>query len=95
MPKRKTRREGDEVLTPKRLKSFWERVAKGTTEECWIWKGSLGRKGYGRFTMGLWAELAHRISYRIKHGSIPHDLFVCHTCDNPAVRESCTSLRRD
>lgn len=42
------------------------------------------RGGYGQF----WSEgrnhIASRWAYARKHGPVPADLVVCHTCDNPA-----------
>ena len=64
---------------------FWARVQK--TESCWLWKGSLGRHGYGSLGVkvdGRWiAERAHRLSYRLFRGDIPTGMMVCHTCDVP------------
>jgi hypothetical protein len=44
----------------------------------------LNKAGYGRLSsVSSRYELAHRLSYKLFIGSIPKDLFVCHTCDNP------------
>lgn len=56
------------------------------TPECWIWKGpSMAKSGYGVFNN----TYAHRESWRIFVGPIPHGKWVLHTCDNPrCVRPS-------
>lgn len=51
---------------------------------CWEWISSKNRKGYGKFWLKTKPYYAHRISYLIYRGSLPYDLFVCHTCDNPS-----------
>lgn len=47
-------------------------------DACWPWKGKTV-EGYG-----YWAgEGAHRIAYRLKHGSISEGAVIRHECDNP------------
>lgn len=51
---------------------------------CWLWLGAHDSKGYGRIakrTYGM--SLAHRYAF-IASGNQETDLFICHTCDNPA-----------
>ena len=62
---------------------FWAKVKK--TKQCWIWTGSRGNRGYGRFRMDkddYWN--AHRVTWAITFGPIPDGLQVLHHCDNPA-----------
>lgn len=53
------------------------------TEACWLWTGTLDRRGYGR----IWRignhtrDRAHRVSWEIHRGPIPEGSFVLHTCD--------------
>jgi hypothetical protein len=58
------------------VKNFWSKVEK--TPACWIWKGHVSGKGYGR----LGNQLAHRISYKLHFGSIPSGLCIDHICRN-------------
>lgn len=65
---------------------YYEKVVKGTTpDECWGWRGSRTRCGYGRLSTSRERKgtLAHRVSYELHIGDIPSGLFVCHHCDNP------------
>ena len=64
---------------------FWSRVRKG--EGCWLWRGG-GGHSYGRLAADEGGHdgplvYAHRLAYKLHHGSIPDDLFVLHRCDNP------------
>lgn len=70
-------------LTELELANFWEKVDKSPNEKgCWNWTGSRRRgAGYGGFWVGGKQWGAHRISYIIKHGSIPFKLCVLHNCD--------------
>ena len=64
---------------------FWPKVRK--TSSCWIWIGRLTDRGYGligRGRQGLYQLRAHRGSWQLHYGAIPHGLYVCHTCDNRA-----------
>jgi hypothetical protein len=58
---------------------------KGLENECWNWKKSKNKKGYGQFGIGHGTCYpAHRISYELYIGKIPRNMLVCHSCDNPS-----------
>jgi hypothetical protein len=59
---------------------FWSKV--DTSGECWFWRGGVGKKGYGNFSVDGKTVSAHRAAYVIQHGKEPEN-DVCHTCDNP------------
>lgn len=63
------------------VERFWRAVDK--TGACWNWTGSVNTWGYGqiRDEDGKYTT-AHRISYRLAHGSIPPGQSVLHRCDN-------------
>lgn len=55
------------------------------TDECWIWMGAVNRRGYGKLCFQKNnTDTAHRVSYKLFNGPIENDLYVCHSCDNPA-----------
>lgn len=62
---------------------FWARVQ--TTDDCWLWTGTLDGPGYGRVILHrtLKPKGAHRVSWELHNGPVPGGLFVCHHCDNP------------
>jgi hypothetical protein len=63
---------------------FWENVIK-SDEGCWGWRGDRNN-GYGRIAhgpRGLHRVRAHRLSWELSRGPIPHGLSVLHSCDNP------------
>lgn len=70
---------------------FWEKVDKsGGPSGCWTWTATRlrGKFPYGRFvcrTMSVTCptQLAHRVSYELSVGPIPHGMCVLHRCDNP------------
>ena len=55
--------------------------------ECWNWIKSLYHQGYGKIDFsknGKRKSLrAHRLSYELFKGTIPKNLLICHSCDNP------------
>lgn len=55
-----------------------------TEAGCWLWLGSPNGTGYGRIYIHGKPVMAHRLSYQIKHGSIPAGKIVCHKCDTPS-----------
>lgn len=62
---------------------FWEKVKRGSVDECWPWTAHTHYKGYGVFGIDGYAEKAHRVSWEITNGEIPKGMCVCHKCDNP------------
>jgi hypothetical protein len=51
---------------------------------CLIWLGGTTERGYGKMTFEYKTLLAHRVSWELRHGPIPHGLLICHRCDTPA-----------
>ncbi len=47
---------------------------------CWIWIGVCEKKGYGHFKFAGRTLKAHRVSYEIYKGPIPHGLQIDHLC---------------
>ena len=63
---------------------FWPKVKK--SNGCWEWTGWRNWAGYGYLgaVRGRGKLLgAHRVSYELNIGPIPHGLHVMHRCDNP------------
>lgn len=71
---------------PSAVERFWASVTPAGKHSCWIWHGTLHKDtGYGRLCVDNKDMGAHRFSYELHYGPILlTDLFVCHTCDNPA-----------
>ena len=81
----------------KRTKPIWNKGIKipanerflkffdiSTKQNCWEWKGSRHKFGYGYFYDGKKITTGHRFSYLYYKGNIPKGLYVCHKCDNPS-----------
>lgn len=49
---------------------------------CWPWKGAPSTGGYGVLKVEGRRVPAHRFAYEQAHGSIPAQMYVCHSCDN-------------
>ena len=73
------------------LERFWEKVNKdGPVQphrpelgQCWVWTASLATSGYGAFGVVQGdIRMAHRVSWRIAHGTLPDEQWVLHKCDN-------------
>lgn len=62
---------------------FWSKVDRASSDECWIWNGSTGERGYGRFWYEGRQRQAHHVAWLLTKGEIPEGLMACHTCDNP------------
>lgn len=77
----------DDVLVSR----FYSFLRLDKESECWEWQGAKnkGLKPYGYFQLydkknkKRKLAYAHRISWNLHRGEIPHKLCVCHTCDNP------------
>ena len=62
----------------------WADASRGF-EVCWEWTGYIGNHGYGSFTVRKGkAESAHRVAYRLTHGTIPDGHHIDHLCSNRA-----------
>lgn len=77
------------MISEKDRQRFWSKVDKRGPDECWPWTAAIGNHGYGVMGIGTRTHTAHRISYIIANGGIPHagghhGGVVMHTCDNRA-----------
>ena len=55
------------------------------SDECWLWKASKLKSGYGLFTDENGKTVtAHRWSFQHFHGAIPQGLVIDHICRNPS-----------
>ena len=61
---------------------FWSKVEVKGDDDCWRWKGTIIRNGYGQVGQGGKILYAHRVSYELSKGKIPAGMYVCHSCDN-------------
>jgi len=68
---------------------FWSKVEKRGPNECWLWTAALNPDGYGLINVGGRSDRAHRVAWKLAHGSIPKGKCVVHKCGNRA----CVNLR--
>lgn len=61
-----------------------EQVGPIEGSPCWIWQRGLNSNGYGRLTYRGQRQFVHRVSYKVFVGPFPEELFIIHSCDNPA-----------
>lgn len=59
------------------MKQGFDRKWRLDSKGCWIWKGSLSSKGYGK----LGNRQAHRVAWELYRSAIPDGLCVLHSCD--------------
>lgn len=62
---------------------FWGKVDRRSSDECWLWTGAEHGKGYGGIQVDKKSIPAHRVSWELAHGPIPHGMSVLHRCDVP------------
>lgn len=67
------------------MKTLSDRFVEGyeIQGECWIWKRSKDKNGYGYIKKDKRTHKAHRISYELHNGPVGN-LWVLHSCDNPS-----------
>jgi HNH endonuclease len=65
------------------LKRFWSGVRKGLPDDCWEWIKCRRSCGYGTMRVSGYNVAVHRISFAIHFLSVPAEMCVCHSCDNP------------
>lgn len=57
------------------------RMSEKQPNGCWLWTGSISKRGYGRIQIAGENHYAHRVSFELLNGPVPPGLFVCHNCD--------------
>lgn len=62
------------------IQRFEEKYEKSNS--CWEWRAGKYTQGYGVFYFRGRSRPAHRVSYELYCGEIPHGLDVLHKCDN-------------
>lgn len=62
---------------------FWGYVDKKDEGNCWIWKGKVGKDGYGLIMIKGVRIRAHRFIFEITNGSIKGKNVVRHSCHTP------------
>ena len=63
---------------------FYKFVEIKETENCWLWHGTKGERGYGVITVKGKQKKSHIVSYYLHTGEWPSTgMCVLHTCDNP------------
>ncbi len=58
---------------------FWGRVDR--SGDCWLWRGALTPRGYGKTHFNGKNYRAHRLAFYLQFGQSPDA--VLHKCDNP------------
>lgn len=71
-------------LSEKDEARFWARVDKREPDECWLWKGSKNKGGYGQFNLPRKQDGAHRISFQLHHRLLKPREHALHKCDTTA-----------
>lgn len=66
---------------------FWSLVDIKGFDECWNWKLSKDKNGYGSFKATIERRChkkfrAHRMAWILSNGEIPIGFLACHKCDN-------------
>jgi len=64
-------------------KDFWSKVEVQGVDDCWFWRGSIRRDGYGQYC-GKKQTSAHRIALALRDPPKLPSLVAMHICDNPA-----------
>ncbi len=80
------------IITAELLARFWSKIESlvgKTGFDCWNWIGGTDKDGYGKIYITIRRGFrikfsSHRLSYIMFKGNLKHDLFVCHSCDNPS-----------
>jgi len=64
--------------------NFWQNVARGGPDECWLWTRALLQSGHGHAKYEGRHRTAHAIAWELANeASVLPGICVCHKCDNP------------
>ena len=65
------------------IQTFWDRVDRRGSDECWNWQKLISHNGYGRFRYEGKIHYSHRFAFELKHGDLSDDVVVRHfRCNN-------------
>jgi hypothetical protein len=72
--------------SPITIARFWSKVdVRVSKAECWVWKASKSKSGYGKLKVGGRNLIASRVAWEIvNNSSLGSDVFARHKCDNPS-----------
>lgn len=63
---------------------FWSRVSITADDNlCWLWTEKHDKDGYGKTWWNGKTERSHRVAWMYPDYSIPNEMFILHSCDNP------------
>jgi hypothetical protein len=69
---------------PKLPHRFWGKTVVNPATGCWVWTGSVRRRGYGRVRVNGGKQLpTHRVAYEALVGPIPAGMQLDHLCRVP------------
>jgi hypothetical protein len=68
----------------KKKPDFWFWVNVRGENECWLWLRPLNKWGYGRYRVGNFQAMAHRVAYELTTGKNIDGYVAMHICDNPS-----------
>lgn len=83
----KARKNGFDIPLQKpgiKQPDFWTRLEIKDKKECWPWKESLNKDGYGRIRFNGIQKMAHRIAYELHTGKNIDNFVLMHICDSPS-----------
>lgn len=61
---------------------FWNKVAVGQPNECFLWTGSIDIYGFGRICIDYKKTQAHRLSWELANGKSSEGLDILRTCQH-------------
>lgn len=70
------------TFTDEQQERFWSRVEVQQPAGCWEWRGTIGSRGYGQFTVNYKIYKPHRVAYALLIGDVPADMALDHLCFN-------------
>jgi len=70
-------------MNEKDIQRFQKKIELDLLTGCWVWKGTLEKNtGYGKITINVKSEYAHRVAYIHWNGEVPKGLELDHLCRN-------------
>jgi len=70
------------------VRAFWNKVNRGSQNECWVWVGGLDKDNYGDFRYGPFRSPAHVFSWTLAH---PDEAIDGREVDHLCGRRNCVN----